>query len=384
MELPEIFRAPASTRKDWKLGDYVRAIRAEKGVDVRRGADGDFATLGCNLQAVAAYGNSRGACMDSRLVRAPLGQGEIDPSGGGFLVGTDHATAMLMRIYDNGQLWNATTGFTVSATSNGTSIPAIDETSRADGQRFGGVSVYMTAEGNAPTASATKVRKVDLNLKKMAGLVYVSDEMLNDAPQITQLVNTALLQEFAYTLDNFVVRGNGGSQPLGILNAPCKVKVAAETGQKTKTIVLENILNMESRMWGPSMANANWYVNSDVLPSLRQMSLAIGTGGVPAYMPPGGLSSAPYGMLLGRPVLPIEQCSTLGTEGDIILADPSQFLRAEKGGLQVASSMHVQFLTDQMAFRFTMRIDGQPWWHTALTPANGTVTKSPFVTLANR
>ena len=43
-------------------------------------------------------------------------------------------------------------------------------------------------------------------------------------------------------------------------------------------------------------------------------------------MPPGGLSGQPYGTLLGRPVIPIEQCSTLGTVGDIILADLKQFI----------------------------------------------------------
>jgi hypothetical protein len=51
------------------------------------------------------------------------------------------------------------------------------------------------------------------------------------------------------------------------------------------------------------------------------MSMVIGTGGVPVYLPPGGLSHAPFGTLMGRPVMPLEFCETLGTEGDIVLAD---------------------------------------------------------------
>jgi hypothetical protein len=56
----------------------------------------------------------------------------------------------------------------------------------------------------------------------------------------------------------------------------------------------------------------------------------------------------------------------------------------DKGGIQAAESMHVQFLTDQMAYRWTYRLDGQPAWRTTLTPANGSATLAPFVTLATR
>jgi hypothetical protein len=36
------------------------------------------------------------------------------------------------------------------------------------------------------------------------------------------------------------------------------------------------------------------------------------------------------------------------------------------------------------AFRFMLRIDGQPTWKKPLTPYQGSVTKSPFVALATR
>ena len=114
------------------------------------------------------------------------------------------------------------------------------------------------------------------------------------------------------------------------------------------------------------------------------MSLAVGTGGIPVYMPAGGLSQSPYGTLYGKPVLPVWQCQTLGTKGDIIFADLSQYLLAEKGGIDAASSIHVKFVYDETAFRFVMRVDGQPWWNSALMPYKGTNTQSPFVVLDTR
>jgi hypothetical protein len=46
--------------------------------------------------------------------------------------------------------------------------------------------------------------------------------------------------------------------------------------------------------------------------------------------------------------------------------------------------MHVAFLTDQMVFRITYRVDGQPMWTKPMTPFKGTLTKSPFVAIAQR
>ena len=115
-----------------------------------------------------------------------------------------------------------------------------------------------------------------------------------------------------------------------------------------------------------------------------EMSVAVGTGGVPVYLPATGASQSGYSTLFGRPVVPIEQCSTLGDAGDIILADMSQYWAIDKGGVNQASSMHVQFLTDETAFRATYRADYRPMWTSALTPFKGSNTLSPFITLAAR
>lgn len=114
------------------------------------------------------------------------------------------------------------------------------------------------------------------------------------------------------------------------------------------------------------------------------MSLSVGTGGIPVYMPPNGAAGTPYGTLFGRPVIPVEQASTLGTAGDISLVDLSQYLLIDKGEVQSASSVHVRFIYGENTFRFTYPVNGQPIWNKAMTPKNGSNTLSPFVTLATR
>lgn len=137
-------------------------------------------------------------------------------------------------------------------------------------------------------------------------------------------------------------------------------------------------------MWAPSMVNAVWLINQALFPQLFKMSITIGTGGAPVYLPPGGASSSPYGSLFGRPVIPVEYCAAPGTVGDILLVDLSQYQGIDKGGLQTATSMHVRFIYGEMTYRFTFRFDGQPMWKSALTPFKGSDTLTPFVALAAR
>jgi hypothetical protein len=74
----------------------------------------------------------------------------------------------------------------------------------------------------------------------------------------------------------------------------------------------------------------------------------------------------------------------LGDCGDLAFLDLSRYLLATKGGLQTAQSIHVRFLQDESVLRFINRIDGQPDLASAITPAYGTATVSPFVTIAAR
>lgn len=343
------------------------------------------APFGEYLQAVH-QSEQRGLAEDPRLafMAAASGANETVPSDGGYLVQQDFASALLMRVQETGVFVRDCPRLPISGNSNGTKINAIDETSRVNGSQWGGVQVYRAAEADTVTASRPRFRQIKLELEKLMGLCYATDENLADAAQLEAVIMMAFPNVMGWKLDNEAIRGTGAGEMLGILNSPCFIAVAKETGQAAATVQYENVANVMARFWAPAFPRATWYYNQDVLPQLMTMSLVIGTGGVPVFLPPGAASAAPFGTLLGRPLQPLEQCSTLGTVGDLILADPTQYVMIEKGGIQSASSMHVRFLNDEMVFRFTARNDGEPLWSSALTPSNGTNTQSPFVGIATR
>ena len=341
-----------------------------------------FRSFGEQLQAV--YRAAVNHEVDPRLYRtAAQGAGEAVDSDGGFLVQQDFGSAIERRMYALGDVLGRVRKISVSG--NGLELRAIDESSRATGSRWGAVQGYWVDEGTAPTGSRPKFTKIPLRLVKVAALGYATDELLEDAPAMSGIYTEAFAEELLWLVENAIIRGTGAGQPLGVVAHAATVSVSKETGQAASTVVFENITKMWARMWARSRQNAAWLINQDIEPQLMGMSLNVGTGGIPVYLPANGLSGQPFGTLMGRPVLPIEYCSTLGTVGDIILADLSQYLLIDKvGGVRQATSIHVAFTTDEMAFRATYRVDGQPIWRSALTPANGSNTLSPFVTLATR
>ena len=342
---------------------------------------GGFKSFGEHLLAVRNAG--MGQEHDVRL-KAPSGMSENVDADGGFLVPAEFRAELLKKTYDAAQV--AGRCRRIPMATNQIGIPYIAESSRADGCRSGAIRAYWLAEAASKTASQPKFGKINLKLDKLAAFVYATDELLSDSViTMDALINELVSEEFAFVIDDAIIEGTGAGMPLGILVAPCLVTVPAEGGQLPDTIWSQNIVNMWARLYARGRGNAVWYINQDIEPQLQQMTLGAGASPLVCYMPPGGLSGAPYATLMGRPVIAIEQCSTLGDLGDIILADMTQYLIGQKtAGIESAVSIHYRFIYDETTFRFVMRIDGQPWWATALTPFKGTATQSPFVTLAAR
>jgi len=341
-----------------------------------------FNNFGEQLRAVAEAARPGGS-FDNRLMvkNAASGMNESVPSDGGFLVQQDFIATLLQETYKTGKLASKCNKLPLSTNANGTKINGVDETSRATGSRFGGVQAFWEGEADQFTGSKPKFRQIELNLRKLTGLCYATDEMLQDSQQLEAFITKTFSSEFGWLIDDALINGNGVGKPLGILQSGSLVTIAKENGQAAKTILAENIIKMYARC---ASEMAEWYINKDTIPQLFTMSLAVGTGGAPIFMPAGGLSGKPYNTLLGLPVNPMEQCKTLGTKGDIILADFGDYMFIDKGGINTAISIHVRFIYDESCFRFTYRADGQPVRSTPLTPANGSDTTSSFVALDTR
>ncbi len=400
----ELEKLTTGIARETNLQDIERAlIPTGAGGDGAAETDGDPGqqqanevkwSFGEQLQAVQLAASQHPSQWDKRLVpAAATGLSDAVGSEGGFLIGTDTSQDLIKHAFENTQVFGGAgypgvTRIPISANSNAVKINAVNETSRATGSRWGGIQVYWIESGGEKTGSKPKFRQIELSLKKLIGLCYSTDELLQDAVALEAVIREAFISEFAFMIQDAVFAGTGAGQPLGILPSPCLVTIAKETDQAADTIVKENIDKMWTQMWARGIPRSVWFINQDCYPQLFSMTLDVGTGGVPVYLPPGGLSTSPYGTLMGRPVIPVEQCQTVGTKGDILFCDLGEYLFADKGGIAQASSIHLRFDYDETVFRFVYRADGQPAWNAALTPyksAGAAANKiGPFIALATR
>ncbi len=352
-----------------------------------RGFDAGFAEFAMAVQAASTPGV---AMSDERLVRmhaAATGLNQTQGSQGGYLVppqfsqmiwdGMNEMPDNLMQYCD-----------TYTVTGESLTFNANAETSRATGSRYGGIRAYWLAEAAQKTASMPTFRQMKLEPHELAALVYVTDKLLRNAPALESYLRKAATEEIMWLVNDAIINGTGAGQPLGIMNSPALISIAKETNQPADTVELENINKMYARLLSRARAGAAWYINQDVEVELETLSANVGTGGFPVYLPsPTGfptITEMPNSRLKGRPVRPVEFMQTLGDKGDMLLANLGFYALGVQGGIQEAMSIHLRFDYNETAFRFVFAVDGQPWIASPLTPAHGSNTLSPFVTLDAR
>jgi HK97 family phage major capsid protein len=276
-----------------------------------------------------------------------------------------------------------------TASGNSITFP-IDEATAW--QSSGGIQAYWDSEASAMTQSKPQLKDLTCKLSRLTALVPVTDELLEDGAAMGSYVASKAGEKLSFKVTDAIINGTGVGQPLGILNAACTVSVAKETSQTATTFHADNAVKMMARMPAQSFARSVWLINQDVVPQILRLGFAITTaagtaaGAGALYLAPNGLATnSPYGTLLGRPIFVTEACATLGTVGDVILADMTKYLAVVKsGGLRSDTSIHLWFDQNTTAFRFVLRMNGQPWLSAAIARKSGSNTLSHFVTVATR
>jgi HK97 family phage major capsid protein len=338
---------------------------------------GEFAS--CVRNAVGGQG------ADPRLrvlAAAPTTQSqEAVGADGGYLVPPDFRTNILQKVQGEDSLLALTDQQTT--TGNSITLP-IDDTT--PWQATGGVQVYWESEGGVMTQSKVALQSNVIRANKLSALVPVTDELLEDSSSLSSYLSRKVPDKMTYKINDAILNGSGAGKPIGIFGAAATVTQTKEGAQVADTVVYNNIVKMWSRMYAPLRRKAVWIVNQDIEPQLATMTVpaAAGVSG-PAYLPPGGLAASPNGTLMGRPIIYSEAAAAVGDVGDIALVDFSQYLSLTKtGGIKSDVSIHLWFDYGLTAFRFTMRVGGQPWWPSAITRAKSALPLSFAVVLEAR
>jgi HK97 family phage major capsid protein len=317
--------------------------------------------------------------LNAEFKNSALGMNESNDSDGGFAVQGDFAGMLMSTAATSGNILPLVDAYEITEASNRVEWNDIDETDVST-TVFGGVQVYWAAEAATVNSSAPKITERELKLEKLLGFAYDTYELNADSSFVNSLYNKAFTTAIQRAMEGAIISGNGVGKPLGFQTGGNFVSVAKETGQAAATIIWENISKIYNRALNKQ--KSIWLMHPDCQEQLDFMAVPVGVGGVPVYLQASSVGSVPS--LKGRPVVESDQCAALGTVGDINFVDLSEYLMIYKGGIDMATSMHVQFLTAQNCFRFIFRANGMPKKRSALTIKNSSNTRSSFVSVATR
>jgi HK97 family phage major capsid protein len=324
----------------------------------------------------AAVAGRTGNCDSRLMVRAGISEGV--PSDGGFVIDEEYAAEMLdvslesEIVRSRAKVW--------SMDSHSLHIPGTVIGSHST-NLYGGTIGYWKNEAASMTQAEPKFRAIELTANKLTVYGKASNEWVADKKISSNWLKDNTAGAIGWFLDKEYLKGDGVGKPLGVLNAACTIAVAAETNQPAATINYKNIVKMFARLHPASFKRAVWVCHNSTLPQLLSLSIVVGMGG--SHYPVLSERSGRFSML-GRSVVFTEKTEALGTKGDIMLCDFSQYSIGMRKEIRFDMTQMASFATDELDYRCILRTDGQPSWNEALTLLDGVTTVSPFVVLATR
>lgn len=318
-----------------------------------------------------------------RVYKADLAEGA--GATGGYLVPPEYANEIL-RVAVSRSAVRSQNPRVIPMASNEWNVPAVNYTGSTANTfpQLGGVRAYWTEEAGAITESEPTFETIRLVAHKLAGYTQASNEVRADAgPTLEGLLRNLFAEAIALYEDWAFINGNGVGQPLGVLKAPCLVTEVAASS----TFVLSDI----AAMLGKFMTRNNggvWFMHPKLIEKLVVLADGSGAANNLIWMNNGQVQGAPPMSLMGKPivwtdVMPILPAGSSASQiGGVLLADWSYYLIGDRAGLEIAYSEHYAFVNDQATWRFTKRLDGQPWLKQPVYLADGSNTVSPFVSLS--
>ncbi|MBQ9733349.1 MAG: phage major capsid protein [Clostridia bacterium] len=343
-----------------------------------------FASLGEQLSAI--YNAQRYGKVDDRLSKVNNAAGGVNGgtgADGGFLLQTDFVQGIMESAVQNSPLLNRLDRHTCSSPANSMRWVNVAEND-VSSSVFGGVQMYWAAEAAAVTASKPQFTEEKLDLEKMMGFAYCTDEMLQDVPFMTSFFGRSFALAADRLLTGSVIAGDGNGKPLGIINSAALITVAAEADQAAGTIVGANAIKMQARTLPTGRNRLVWLAHPDLEEQMPYLSIHSGDAAKFLWNPEGGLGGFDAQRILNKEVIFDDNCSAVGAKGDFMCVDPYQYILLTKGTAKQDWSIHVEFLTDQHCFRMVYRCNGKPKMSHTVTLKNSTLPRSPFVALAAR
>jgi HK97 family phage major capsid protein len=215
-----------------------------------------------------------------------------------------------------------------------------------------GPKVTWTAENAAKSTTTAAFYEATLTVKKMAAIMYASDELVEDSTEIdvVSFIVTLFAEAIGREEDRVIWRGNGTTEPTGIVVAQAAAAIAGVTC--AGNLSYENVISLMYALPAKYHKNAKFYVHRNNISEMRKLK----DGNSRYYW----MESVSQGMpptLLGYPVVEVND---LG-EDQIYFGDLKKtywFGDRKKMTVKISQDTETAFVHDQTAIRVVERIAG--------------------------
>lgn len=211
-----------------------------------------------------------------------------------------------------------------------------------------GPDVYWTAEGATKTTTTMDFRQPTITAYKMAAIIYLTDELIDDSA--FDLVNV-LVKRFAERIsqeeDKVIINGAGTTQPTGIF-----VNSSVATRAVVVNLTFDNIIDLTYDLPAKYRANGRFIVNPANVRELRKLK-----DGNSRYLWQDSVALGQPATMLGYPVVE----NYWAPESQIAFGD---FRTAywlgdrQKMTVKITNDTETTFTQDKTAIRVVERIGG--------------------------
>ena len=341
---------------------------------VTQGEVRDFQPTGYTTEHRSLAEFIRDVCYPTERRVMSMGVG----STGGFMIPDQLLQSVMMADPESVLITDRATTIPPNPNSpdSATTIPALDQ-SGANGV-FGGVTMGWISEGGDKPETEPILREIKLEPQEIAGYVKVTDKFLrNGGEEANLFLRKTLGNALKGAMERAFISGTGVGMPAGITIAACRIEVprAGALG-----ITYQDLVDMVT-VFGPDCwSKGFWIVSQSALAVLLTMADP-GAGGT-LIMKPADLRLGTPANLLGLPVHVSSRTPVLGATGDIMLVEPSYYLKKLGSGPFVEMSNGPYFTKNRTIVKIFANVDGQAWLTTPMTMEDGVSQLSPFVLLA--
>ncbi|MGE4572516.1 MAG: phage major capsid protein [Candidatus Izemoplasmatales bacterium] len=271
------------------------------------------------------------------------------PADGGYTVPEQFVPELIRLIEEYGYIRRFATRIPMN--TNSLTMPSLTT----------GVTVNWVDEANAIPETQPTFSQVNLTNKKLAALVPISTELLDDS---SLTMANLILQLIAEGLGNeedrvgFVGNTAQGDPFNGILNLPGATSIVMPTGSTSFTDINPDLLlDMTDAVPRSARRNASFFINREVLNVIRKLKNA--NDDYIVQRPTG----TNFTTIWGYPVIDLDVMPPLSDDGAskpfVIFGDPKYMYMADRQNVTFARSIHYAFNMDVTYIRATERIGFQ-------------------------